>query len=90
MVCDYCPEALAQDPVRAVTFYQVTEIQLRRGRLAEAESAMRRGLDIHPTYEWGHWLLRVVLRAKADRGAALGEIERVNVVDGRQFGFAPI
>ena len=90
MVCDYCRAALAQDPVRAATFYQVTEIQLRRGRLAEAESAMRRGLDIHPTYEWSHWLLGVVLLAKGDRDAALIEIERVNVVDGRQLGLALI
>jgi hypothetical protein len=51
---------------------------------------MRRGLDIHPTYEWGHWLLGVVLLAKGDRDAALIEIERLNVVDGRQLGLAPI
>jgi hypothetical protein len=46
--------------------------------------------DIHPTYEWGHWLLRVVLVAKADRDAAVIEMERVNVVDGRQLGLVPI
>ena len=57
--------------------YQLIEIQLRSGRLAEAESAMRRGLDIHPTYEWGHWLLGVVLVAKGDRDGALIEMERV-------------
>jgi hypothetical protein len=43
--------------------------------------------DIHPTYEWGHWLLWL---AKGDRDAALIEMERVNVVDGRQLGLAPI
>jgi predicted Zn-dependent protease len=71
-------------------FYQLTEIQLRCGRLAEAESAMRRGFDIHPTYQWGHWLLGVVLLAKGDRDAALIEMKRVNVVDGRQLGLARI
>jgi hypothetical protein len=70
LVCDYCGAALAQDPVRAATFYQVTEIQFGRGRLAEAESA--------------------VLLAKGDHDAALIERERVNVVDGRQLGRAPI
>jgi hypothetical protein len=33
--------------------------------------------DIHPTYEWGHWLLGVVLAAKGDRDGALIEMERV-------------
>jgi hypothetical protein len=46
--------------------------------------------DIHPTYEWGHWLLGVVLVAKGDRDAALIEMERVNVVDGRHLGLALI
>jgi hypothetical protein len=50
--------------------YRLIEIQLRRGRLAEAESAMRRGLG--------------------DRDGALIEMERVNVVDSRQLGLAPI
>jgi hypothetical protein len=49
---------------------RLIEIQLRRGRLAEAESAMRRGLG--------------------DRDGALIEMERVNAVDGRQLGLAPI
>jgi hypothetical protein len=48
------------------------------------------GPDIHPAYEWGRWLLGVVLVAKGNRGAALIEMERVNVVDDRQLGLAPI
>jgi hypothetical protein len=35
-------------------------------------------------------LLGVVLMAKADRDAALIEMERVSVVDGRQLALAPI
>jgi hypothetical protein len=35
-------------------------------------------------------LLGAVLVAKADRDAALIEVERVNVADGRQLGLAPI
>jgi len=46
--------------------------------------------DIHPAYERSHWLLGVVLVAKGNRDAALIEIERVNVLDGRQLGLAPI
>jgi hypothetical protein len=70
------------------TFYQLTEIQLRRGRIRDAAGIGYP--SIHPTYEWGHRLLGVVLLAKGDRDAPLIEIERVNVVDGRQLGLAPI
>jgi hypothetical protein len=45
--------------------------------------------DIHPTYEWGHLLLGVVLAAKVHRDAALIEMERVNVVGGRQLRLVP-
>jgi hypothetical protein len=46
--------------------------------------------DIHPTYEWGHWLLGGSIGGKRRRDAALIEMERVNVVDGRQLGLALI
>jgi adenylate cyclase len=82
--------ALAQDPLRPTTFYYVAEIQMRRGQLAEAETAMRTSLDIRPTYEWGHWLLGIVLLARGDRDAALLEMERVNAEDGRQSGLAMV
>jgi hypothetical protein len=82
---EYFAQALCE------TFREVSSpCLLHSGRLAEAESAMRRGLDIHPAYEWGRRLLGVVLLAKGDRDAALIEMERVDVVDGRQLGLAPI
>jgi TolB-like protein len=80
--------ALAQDPLDTTSFYELTEIQMRRGHLPEAEAAMRRGLDIRPTYDWGHWLLGLVLLARGDRDAALLEMQRVMSDDGRQTGFA--
>jgi hypothetical protein len=75
------------------TFYQLTEIQIAprpsgRGRIRNAAGIGYP--SIHPTYEWGHRLLGVILLAKGDRDAPLIEIERVNVVDGRQLGLAPI
>jgi hypothetical protein len=42
---------------------------------------LSRSADIH---------IGVVLLAKGDRDAALIEMERVNAVDGRQLGLAPI
>jgi hypothetical protein len=41
-------------------------------------------------YERGHWFLRLLLVSKRERDAALIEIERVNVLDGRQLELAPI
>ena len=80
--------ALAQDPLRPTSFYELAEIQMRRGYLAEAEAAMRRGLDIRPTYDWGHWLLGLVLLARGERDGALLEMQRVNADDGQQSGLA--
>jgi TolB-like protein/Flp pilus assembly protein TadD len=82
--------ALAQDPLDVTSLYDLAEVQMRRGHLPEAEAAMRRGLDIRPTYDWGHWLLGLVLLARGDRDAALLEIQRVTSDDGRQTGLAII
>jgi TolB-like protein len=80
--------ALAEDPLEPSSFYVLTEIQMRRGYLAEAEAAMRRGLEIRPTYAWGHWLLGLVLLARGDRDAALLEMQRENVEDAQKSGLA--
>jgi TolB-like protein len=82
--------ALAQDPLRATSYYHLAEIQMRRGHLADAEVAIRRGLDIRPTYEWGHWLLGLVLLARADHESALLEMQGVTVDDGWQAGLAMV
>ena len=46
-------------------------IQARRGHLPEAEAAMRRALDIRPTYAYGHFILGPVLLERGDRDGAL-------------------
>jgi tetratricopeptide (TPR) repeat protein len=82
--------ALARDPLRTTSFYDLAEVQMRRGHLPEAEAAMRRGLDIHPTYEWGRWLLGLILLARGDRDAALHEMQQVTPDSGRQVGLAMV
>jgi tetratricopeptide (TPR) repeat protein len=42
----------------------------------EAESAMRRALDIRPTLGGGHFLLGLALLGRGDRDAALLEMQR--------------
>jgi adenylate cyclase len=80
--------ALALDPLYVTSLYDLAEIQMRRGHLPEAEAAIRRGLDVRPTYDWGHWLLGLVLLARGDRDAALLEMQLVTSDDGRQSGLA--
>jgi adenylate cyclase len=80
--------ALAQDPLDPPSFYILTEIQMRRGHLSEAEVAIRRALDIRPTFTFGHFLLGLVLLARGDRNAALLEMQLETSDFGQQQGLA--
>ena len=80
--------ALAQDPVRATSFFYLSELQLHRGDLAQAEAAMRAALDIRPTYEWAHWLLGLVLLARGQHQAAIQQMQQMTLDDGRESGLA--
>jgi TolB-like protein/lipoprotein NlpI len=80
--------ALAVDPLDPNTFQSLTVIQLGRSHLPEAETAIRRLLDIRPTYAWGHYYLGTVLLARGDREGALLEMQREATEDVRQIGLA--
>ena len=45
--------ALAQDPLNPDSYEGLAWIQMGRAHLPEAEAAIRRALDIRPTYSWG-------------------------------------
>ncbi len=66
--------SLAQDPLNPTGYEDLSQIQLRRGRLAEAEDAQRRTLAIRPTGTGGHYFLGLVLLARGEREAALAEM----------------
>jgi TolB-like protein/Flp pilus assembly protein TadD len=80
--------AVAQDPLNPDNFENLTYVQMRRGRLPEAEAAIRRALEIRPTYGWGHYLLGLVLLERGDRDAALVEMQQETSDDGRETGLA--
>ena len=80
--------ALAQDPLDPNSFEALTWVQMARGHLAEAEAAMRRGLEIRPTYTWGHFILGLVLLARGERDAALLEMQQETSDEARQAGLA--
>jgi TolB-like protein/Tfp pilus assembly protein PilF len=66
--------ALAQDPLAPSSYMTLSFIQLDRGRLEEAEAAIRRTLEISPTYVPAHYILGMVLLARNQPEAALAEI----------------
>jgi TolB-like protein/Flp pilus assembly protein TadD len=66
--------ALARDPLNPTGYENLSQIQLRRGRLAESEEAQRRSLAIRPTGIGDHYLLGLVLLARGEREAALAEM----------------
>ncbi len=82
--------ALAQDPLNPDSFWFLTEIQMHRGHLAEAEAAQRRVLDIRPTFAYAHNYLGLVLLARGDRDAALIEMQQETTDDGKQQGLAMV
>jgi TolB-like protein/Flp pilus assembly protein TadD len=66
--------ALARDPLNPTGYENLSQIQLRRGRLADAEEAQRRALAIRPTGIGDHYLLGLVLLARGKREVALAEM----------------
>ena len=66
--------SLAQDPLNPSSYLVLNYIQIRRGRLAEAEAAIRRTLEISPTFASAHYGLGLVLLARGDPQAALTEM----------------
>ncbi len=82
--------ALALDPLDPNSFEALGTIQWGRGHLPEAEAAMRRTLDIRPTYAWGHYYLGRVLLARGDRDAALLEMQQETVDEGQQGGLGMV
>src|SRR5450631_3332808 len=76
-------------PLHPGSFWVLAQIQMRRGHLPEAEAAMRRTLEIRPTYAWAHYFLGLVLLARGDRNAALVEMQQeMTDVGAQQQGLA--
>jgi adenylate cyclase len=68
--------ALAQDPLNPDSYECLAWIQMGRAHLSEAEAAMRRALDIRPTYAWGHFMLGLALLESGNTQSALLEIQQ--------------
>jgi TolB-like protein/Tfp pilus assembly protein PilF len=82
--------ALSQDPLDPPSLFILAAIQIRRGKLTEAEAAIRRALDIRPTQAYAHVILGLIMLAKGDRDAALLAMQQETAEDGQQCGVAVV
>jgi TolB-like protein len=82
--------SLAQDPLNPSSYLVLNFVQIRRGRLEEAEAAIRRTLKISPTFSSAHYFLSMVLLARGQSDTALGEIMQETVEGGRLPGSAMV
>jgi TolB-like protein len=65
--------ASAKSPLNPDPYHALSIIQLRRGRLVEAEAAGRRALELRPTYASGHYFIAIALLLRGQPQAALME-----------------
>jgi len=82
--------ALDQEPLDAALYLELSIVQNVRGNLTDAEAAARRVLEIRPTFSWGHFYLGVVLLARGEYEAALTEMNKEPIGDGRRQGLATV
>jgi TolB-like protein/thioredoxin-like negative regulator of GroEL len=66
--------SLAQDPLNPSSYYVLSYIQIRRGRLVEAQTAIRRTLEISPTFANARYCLGLVLLLRGQPEAAFAEV----------------
>ena len=82
--------ALSKDPLNPSFFVILASIEECRGHLPEAEAAMRRVLDIRPTYDSAHYDLGLLLLERGDRDAALAEMQQETDNASKQEGLAMV
>ena len=80
--------ATAADPLDPGIHEISCWLYLRMGRLAEAEAAARRLLEIAPRYAWGHYDLGLTLLVNGKFQAALAEMEKEAAEEGKEAGLA--
>jgi TolB-like protein len=79
---------LAKDPLSPPKYHVLCYLQLRRGRLEEAEAAAHRFREINPAGAFGHYTLGGVLLVRGQPDAALTEFSKETVDAARLGGSA--
>jgi TolB-like protein len=80
--------SLVQDPLNPSSYYVLNYIQIRSGRLIEAQAAIRRTLEISPTFANAHYCLGLVLLLRGQQDAAMVEVMKEGDEGARLAGSA--
>jgi TolB-like protein/Flp pilus assembly protein TadD len=80
--------AAARDAVGYGVYTGIGDVQIRRGRLAEAEAAYRKATELNATAAGTHMWLGFVLLARGESKAALAAMEQETDEGYRQYGLA--
>jgi len=70
----YVSALVELDPLDPDGYFWLSVVQSNRGRLAEAETAIRRALELAPAYPFGPYTLGMVLLARNEPQAASAEM----------------
>jgi len=80
----FVSDALAKDPLNADAYMTLGAwVHLRTGKYADAESALRRGLQIRPHWGTGRYLLAICLLVQGRLSEAMVEAQHEMPRDGR-------
>jgi adenylate cyclase len=85
--------AVVIDPLDTINYGNygyMWEIQDRIGQVAEAESSVRRTLDIRPTTAYAHYCLAYLLLERGHRDGALNEVQQETDPTAKQLGMAMV
>lgn len=81
-------EAIARDPLDGEIYFEIGQVYHFAGRLPEAETALRKAIDLVPARPGLHSELGIVLLARGQGDAALHEIARETDADARATALA--
>jgi TolB-like protein len=80
--------AIVNDPLDPALYNIAARIYLRAGRVADAESAVRRALQISPTSAFNHLVLGIALLIQGRASEALAEMQQEHGPGARELGLA--
>jgi TolB-like protein/Tfp pilus assembly protein PilF len=78
--------AMSADPLDPISCQIDAWFRYMRGDLASAEIAIRRSIELSPTFAQNHFILGAVLLARGQREAALKAMEEESIAGGRDPG----
>jgi TolB-like protein len=81
-------ELQEMDPLNSDTYFWLGLVQFRRDRLPEAEAALRRALEISPTYNGGEYTLGLILLTRRQLQEGLAEMRKEPFEAARLVGTA--